>query len=81
MRKLLVSLDDYCDKELAKYPNQSETLRESFRIYNGNISTDTLSGMRQSYKDLRSFMDSKFQYYDSVFAQLEKLISVLETRM
>lgn len=81
MRKLLLTLDDYCDKELSKYPNQSETLREAFRIYNGNISTDTLNGMRRSYKALMDFQKSKFEYYDSVFAQLEKLINYLETRL
>ena len=81
MRKLLVTLDDYSDKELAKYPNQSETLREAFRIYNGDISTDTIVGLKQSYKNFQKFMEEKFEYYDRTFAKLEKLISYLETRM
>lgn len=81
MKKLLLTLDDDMAKELAKYPNRSETLREAFRIYNGHISTDTIAGLRVSYKQLRDFMEEKFEIYDVAFARLDKLISVLETRM
>lgn len=81
MRKLLVTLDDELDKELAKYPNQNETVREALRLYNGDIGTDTIAGLRESYKLLRSFMEGKFETYDYSFKQLDKLINALETRM
>lgn len=81
MKKLLLTLDDDMAKELAKYPNRSETLREAFRIYNGHISTDTVVGLRASYKQLWNLMEGKFEVYDAAFARLDKLISVLETRM
>ncbi len=81
MRKLLLTLDDDMSKELAKYPNQSEVLREAFRIYKLDISTDTVAGMRKSFTVLKKYMESKFEYYDRVFADLEKLINILETRM
>lgn len=81
MRKLLLTLDDDMDKELATFPNQSEILREAFRIYKLDMSTDTVAGMRQSYKQLRKYMETKFEYYDRVFKDLKKLIDYLETRM
>jgi len=81
MKKLLLTLDDEMAKELAKYPNQSEVLREAFRIYKLDISTDTVAGMRKSYDLLKKYMETKFEYYDHVFSQLEKLIAMLETRM
>ena len=81
MRKLLVTLDDDLDKELAKYPNQNEIVREALRVYKLDISTDTVAGMRKSYAALRKYMETKFEYYDRVFGRLEKLISTLETRL
>lgn len=81
MRKLLVTLDDDLDKVLSKFPNQNETVREALRLYNGDIRTDTIAGLRQSYKVLLEYMQSKHEYYDTVFIQLEKLINMLETRM
>lgn len=81
MRKLLVTLDDDLGKELAKYPNQAGIVRNALRLYMGDIRTDTVVGIRKTYIDLRTFMESKFEKYDYDFAQLEKLISFLETRM
>lgn len=81
MKQVLVIFPEELAKELDKYPNKSETLREAFRIYNGHITTDTVAGLRQSYKGLQKYMEGKFEYYDSVFNQLEKLINMLETRM
>lgn len=82
MRKLLVTLDDDLAKELSKYPNQNETIRTALRLYNEDISTpDTIHGLRKSYKALIYFQKTKFEYYDQVFKQLEKLIGILETRM
>jgi hypothetical protein len=81
MRKLLVTLDDDLDKVLAKYPNQNETVREALRLYNGDITTDTIQGLQRSYKILLDYMKQKHEYYDTVFQRLDKLISVLETRM
>lgn len=81
MRKLLVTLDDDLDKVLSKFPNQNETVREALRLYNGDIRTDTIVGLRQSYKVLLEYMQSKHEYYDTVFIQLERLINMLETRM
>lgn len=81
MKKVLVVLTDDLAKELAKSPNMSHTVREALKVYNGDISTDTIQGLRESYKNLQEYMETKFNYYDLVFKDLEKLINVLETRM
>lgn len=81
MRKLLITLDDEMDKVLAQYPNQNQIVREALRLYNGDITTDTIAGLRQSYKNLLEYTKSKHEYYDQVFGRLDKLISMLETRM
>ena len=81
MKKLLVVLDDELAKELEKYPNKSQAVREALKIYNEHISTDTIEGLRQSYKSLQQNINSRFDYYDECFSRMDNLISVLETRM
>lgn len=65
MRKLLVTLDDELAKELAKYPNQNEIVRQALRLYIGDITTETVAGIRKSYQVLLHYMkesDSKLDY-------------------
>lgn len=49
MRKLLVTLDDDLSNLLAKYPNQNEVVRKALYLYIGDITTDTVQGLRESY--------------------------------
>lgn len=81
MKKLLVTLDDDLAKELDKFPNKSQIVREALKIYNEHIYTDTVEGLRQSYDTLRKFMATKFEGYDESFKRMDKLIDYLETRM
>lgn len=46
MRKLLVTLDDDLSKKLATYPNQNEVVRKALRLYIGDISADSIEGLR-----------------------------------
>lgn len=65
MRKLLVTLDDDLSKELAKYPNQNEIVRKALRLYIGDITTDTVEGLRASYEIITKYLkeiDSKIDY-------------------
>lgn len=65
MRKLLVTLDDELSPLLAKYPNQNEIVRESLRLYIGDITTDTREGLVASYKiliKLHKEIDAKLNY-------------------
>lgn len=82
MRRLIINLDDELDLWLSEQVNQNETVRNALKLYKDDITTpDTIAGLRQSYAKLTSYMETKFEYYDSVFSQLEKLINMLETRM
>lgn len=81
MKKLLVTLDDDLAKELDKFPNKSQIVREALKIYNEHISTDTVEGLRQSYDILRKFMGEKFEVYDESFRRMDKLIEYIESRM
>lgn len=66
MRKLLITLDDDLDKVLAKYPNQSEIIRESLRAYIYDITTDTVQGIRKAMKII-------INQQENIYEQLEKL--------
>lgn len=82
MRRLVVNLDNTLDEWLQGNINQNETVRKALYLYKEDISTpDTIEGLRKSYLKLTAFMETKFEYYDVVFHQLEKLINMLETRM
>lgn len=81
MKELLLKLTDKQFKELNKYPNKSQAIRNAIDIYNEHISTDTIQGLQKSYSQLTKYMQTKFEYYDEAFARMDKLISVLETRM
>jgi metal-responsive CopG/Arc/MetJ family transcriptional regulator len=81
VKRILLTITDKQAKELEKYPNRSEAIRNAIDIYIEHISTDTIQGLRKSYTLLSNKLDSKFEYYDYVFKQLEKLIGMLETRM
>jgi hypothetical protein len=82
MRKLLITLDEDLDLWLANELNQNETVRKALKLYKEDISTpDTIAGLRQSYSNLHKYMDAKFQEQDVYFQRLDKLLSMLETRM
>lgn len=46
MRKLLITLDDEMDKVLASYPNQSDVVRKALRLYNGDITTESIKSIQ-----------------------------------
>lgn len=65
MRKLLVTLDDELSKKLSTYPNQNEIVRKAVRLYIGDITTDSIEGMRVAFTQLNRKaveMDSKLDY-------------------
>lgn len=71
MRKLLVTLDDELSPLLEKYPNQSEIVRESLRLYIGNISTGVLDGIRASYKIIADNQSSLEKRLKEIEAKLD----------
>lgn len=81
MRRLVITLDDDLDLWLAKQINQNETVRKALELYKGDITTDTVQGLRQSYAVLLKSFDERFALYDLAFERMDKLIGVLEARM
>lgn len=81
MRRLVINLPNTLDEWLASEPNQNETVRKALNLYKGDITTDGITQIKDSYLLLTKLLNQKFEYYDRVFGQLEKLIQTLETRM
>lgn len=81
MKQLHVWVTDEQFKELDKYPNKTERVRNAIDLYNEHITTDTVDGLRRSYEILLKRMDKRFDFYDEKFERMDKLISMLETRM
>ena len=69
MKLIHVKLDDDLADLLAKYPNQSEIVRQSLKLYIYGIHTGTLEGMRGTYTAIRNGLhelDSKLDYVASL---------------
>ena len=88
MKRVLIVLDDETAKELAKSRNMSATVRDALRVYNSHISTDTFTDLKWSYDVLRKTqlehfekMNERMDRFEEAFARMDRLISVLETRM
>lgn len=78
MKTINVVLDDDAAKELAKYPNMSETLREAFRLYDGHITTDTLAGMRQAFQQLQDSQRELTERFLEQYGMVERLYLMIE---
>lgn len=81
MKQLHLWITDEQSKELERYPNKAEAVRKAIDLYNGDITTDTIQGLRQSYTLLLKTITGRFDYYDDCFKRLDKLLATLETRM
>ena len=65
MKKLLIIFDDETANLLAKESNMSQVVRDATKLYIEHISTDTVEGLRASYKTIAKAlqeMDSKIDY-------------------
>ena len=52
MKKLLVTLDEDTANLLSKQSNMSAYIRQALKVYNEDISTDTIVGLREAYKHI-----------------------------
>ena len=65
MKKLLITLDESTATLLADKANKAAFIRQALKVYNEDISTDTIVGLRDAYiKILRELKDlhSKIDY-------------------
>lgn len=68
---MLVVLTDKQAKELEKYPNKSEVIRNALDVYIEHISTDTVSGLKQSYAQLTKYMRFKFEHLEKLIVEAQ----------
>ncbi len=79
MKKILVNMDEETFNLLEGETNRSETVRQSIRVYKGDILPETVEGMRAAFgmlskkisntEDLIKEVDSKVDY---IASRLEK---------
>lgn len=74
MKLIHTKIDDDLANLLSKYPNQSEIVRQSLKLYIYGIHTDTLEGMRATYQAIRNLLldiDKKADYIASKTQDIE----------
>lgn len=78
MKKRMISLDEKTANLLEKSPNASETIRQALMIYNEDISTDTLAGMRQAFRLLAEQQEKQHEELTNMLFEMnEKLDTVV----
>lgn len=72
MKRLIVSLDEDTANLLDKKVNKADTVRKALRLYHGDITTDSIEGLRASYtlltKELKEQRELLQQLYELVEA-------------
>lgn len=74
MKRFNFLLDDESAKVLEGSPNKSETIRQALLIHNNGISTDTIHGFREAFKEVRDRME-KMENYLAALAALTAQIA------
>lgn len=65
MRRLVVNLDDDLDLWLTGKVNQNDTVRKALKLYKGDITTDTVEGMRVAYARIIQLLQKQTESYNS----------------
>lgn len=80
MKKRMISLDEKTANLLEKSPNASETIRQALMIYNEDISTDTLAGMRQAFRLLAEQQDKQHEELTNMLFEMNEKIDTVVRR-
>lgn len=75
MKRISITVDEETLNLLEGKVNKSETIRKALEIYNGDVSTDTLAGMRQAF---RTSLQKQEEFELSVNERLEYMSELLE---
>ena len=75
MKRISITVDEETLNQLEGKVNKSETIRKALEIYNGDVSTDTLAGMRQAF---RTSLQKQEEFELSVNERLEYMSELLE---
>jgi Arc/MetJ-type ribon-helix-helix transcriptional regulator len=57
MKRMIITIDDETAKVLAKHPNQSEIVRQALKLYQEDITTDTLAGIKEAFRIMLKRID------------------------
>lgn len=77
MKRMLITLDEETANLLDKKVNKSQAVRDALRVYNEDISTDTLEGMRQAFR----ITHKKLEELETQIVYLSELIEKLNGRV
>lgn len=68
MRRLVINLDNDLDPWLAGKTNQNDIVRKALKLYKGDITTDTVEGLRIAYSRILELLQKQSESYDSTKA-------------
>lgn len=57
MKRISITVDEQTANLLKGKVNKSETIRKALEVYNGDVSTDTLAGMREAFRRIEKKLD------------------------
>lgn len=80
MKKRMISLDEKTANLLEKSPNASETIRQALMIYNEDISTDTLAGMRQAFRLLAEQQEKQHEELTNMLFEMNEKLDTVHRR-
>jgi len=80
MKKRMISLDEKTANLLEKSPNASETIRQALMIYNEDISTDTLAGMRQAFRLLAEQQEKQHEELTNMLFEMNEKLDTITRR-
>lgn len=75
MKRISITVDEETINLLAGKVNKSEMIRQALKVYNGDISTDTLAGMREAFRKLQQ---SQQEMEQSINEQLQYVTEMVE---
>lgn len=72
MKRINITLDEETANLLDGKLNKSETIRQALLIHNGDVSTDTITGLRLSYDVLRKELKQQTELLQQLYELIEK---------
>lgn len=82
MRRLVVNLDEDLDLWLQGFSNQNDIARKALRLYKGDITTDSIEGMRvafwkltNKYKELELRFNEQYEMVEKLYNSIQEMIN------
>lgn len=78
MKRILITIDDDTAKVLDGSPNKSKLVRDALEIYQKDISTDTLAGIKQAFEIMLKRLKELEEHLDTVYEIVERVERSIE---